>query len=81
VRLRSDETATGDRDPGARSLRDFLRRRFSRRSVLNPVYWSSFVLLACPPRWILPNLFRVWYGFLLHALAAARGRHPGGEAG
>jgi GT2 family glycosyltransferase len=72
VKLASDTTTTGDRDPGARSLREFLRRRFSKRSAHNPLYWTSFVMLACPPRWLLQNLYRVWRDFLVQAWLASR---------
>ena len=71
VRLTFDATTTGDLDPRAASLREYLSRCFSKRFAHNPVYWTSFVLLACPPIWILPNLWRVWYGFLLQLKAAA----------
>jgi len=71
VRLTFDAATTGDLDSRAASLRDFLGRCFSKRFAHNPVYWTSFVLLACPPAWILPNLLRVWYGFLLQLKAAA----------
>jgi len=71
VRLRYDEKTTGDLDPRAGSLREYLARCFSPRFAHNPLYWTSFVLLACPAAWILPNLMRVWYGFLLQAKAAA----------
>ena len=75
VRLWFDESTTGDRDPGAASLGEFLRRCFSKRFLQNPLYWTSFILLACPPAWILPNLFRVWYVFLGQVKdAATRGR-------
>lgn len=74
VRLRSNEATTGDRDAGAASLGEFLRRRFSRRSALNPLYWTSFVLLACPARHLLPNLYRVWRDFLVQAWRAAASR-------
>jgi GT2 family glycosyltransferase len=71
VRLWFDETSTGDLDPRAGSLREYLRRCFSKRFALNPLYWTTFIVLACPPAWILPNLFRVWYGFLAQLKAAA----------
>jgi hypothetical protein len=74
VRLKSNDLTTGDRDPGAGSLREFLRRRFSKRSAHNPVYWTTFVLLASPPAKILPNLYRVWRDFLVQARQAAASR-------
>jgi GT2 family glycosyltransferase len=71
VRLRSDQSTTGDRDPdAASSLGDYLRRRFSKRSVLNPWYWTTFILLSCPPAKVLPNLWRVWWDFLVRAKKA-----------
>jgi GT2 family glycosyltransferase len=74
VRLWSEDAATGDMDPGARSLRDYLGRCFSPRFMHNALYWTTFVLLACPPALVPLNLFRVWNGFLLQLSAAARGR-------
>jgi len=74
VRIGFDAATTGDLDPGGRALGDFLRRRFSKRSAHNPVYWTTFVLLACPAAWILPNLFRVWRDFLVQAWRAATSR-------
>jgi len=40
--------------------RGFFMRYWSKKSPDNPLYWSSFVLLASEPMWVLPNLFRVW---------------------
>jgi GT2 family glycosyltransferase len=77
VRLRADDTTTGDRDAQAGSLREYLRRRLSKRSVRNPLYWTSFILLACPPAWILPNIARVWWDFLVQAYRAAANRPSG----
>jgi GT2 family glycosyltransferase len=77
VRLRADDTTTGDRDAQAGSLREYLRRRLSKRSARNPLYWTSFILLACPPAWILPNIARVWWDFLVQAYRAAANRPSG----
>lgn len=74
VRLRFDESTTGDLDPRAGSLREYLGRCFSKRFAHNPLYWTTFIVLACPPAWILPNLFRVWYGFLGQVKDAATRR-------
>jgi GT2 family glycosyltransferase len=38
----------------------FLKKYFSAKSMMNPLAWTSFVLLACPWRWKLCNLYRVW---------------------
>jgi GT2 family glycosyltransferase len=67
VRLWLDEATTGDRDPGAASLGDYLRRCFSKRFVHNPLYWTTFILLSCPPAWMLQNIYRVWRDFLIQA--------------
>ena len=73
VRLQYDAATTGDLDPRAGSLRDYFRRCFSKRFAHNPIYWTTFILLACPPAWIPLNLFRVWYGFLVQIKDAATG--------
>jgi GT2 family glycosyltransferase len=73
VRLSVDEATTGDLDPRAGSLREYLSRCFSKRFAHNPIYWTTFILLACPPAWIPLNLLRVWVGFLGQIKAAASG--------
>jgi GT2 family glycosyltransferase len=72
LRLWSEDASTGDMDPRAASLREYLGRCFSPRFVHNPVYLTTLILLACPPSLVPRNLLRVWYGFLLQAAAAAR---------
>lgn len=77
VTLRYDAASTGDLDPRAASLGEFLRRCFSNRFALNPLRWTAFVLLACPARWIPLNLVRVCLGFLGQLRDAATGaRRP-----
>jgi GT2 family glycosyltransferase len=39
----------------------FLKRYFSIKSVLNPIYLSVFAILSAPKPWILPNLARIWF--------------------
>lgn len=51
---------TGYREIQEASFGAFLRKYWSKKSVLNPAYWSSFVLLASEPVWVIPNLLRVW---------------------
>ena len=63
LRLTTDETTTGHRDlSGIVSRNEFVQKYFSKRSVDNPVYWASFVLLACPWPWKPVHLSRVIYG-------------------
>jgi GT2 family glycosyltransferase len=52
--------ATGYRAITETSFAVFLKKYYSRKSAVNPAYWSSFVLLTSEPMWVLPNLFRVW---------------------
>lgn len=52
--------ATGYRNLDGIGFAQFLKRYFSKKSVGNPVYWTVFILLACPLRWIPLNVFRVW---------------------
>jgi len=34
---------------------------FSKKCAMNPVYWTSFALLACPIHWVPANIVRIWY--------------------
>lgn len=74
VRLWYDPTTTGIRSPSATSMRMFLRTTLSRRSVSNPVFWTSLVILACPRRLVLRNIIRVWRGFFRDLVLAGRRR-------
>ena len=74
VRLIVNEEATGQRVSDKSSLRAYLRSVFTKRSVPNPFYWTSFLLLACPLRYIPINLYRVWMGFLMELRQAIRTR-------
>jgi GT2 family glycosyltransferase len=61
--LSYDEETTGRLPVTTRSVREFLRTIFSRRSTENPIYWTTFVWLACPTPLIPRNLVRIWGGF------------------
>jgi GT2 family glycosyltransferase len=52
--------ATGYREMREASFVVFLRKYCSKKSAANPAYWSSFIVLASEPVWLLPNLLRVW---------------------
>jgi hypothetical protein len=63
LRLWVNEATTGHTRKtlaGEVSFAEFLRKNFSRKSKLNPIYLTAFVLLACPWRWKLQNAGRVW---------------------
>ena len=55
-----DKGATGYRNLEGESFTDFLKKYFSIKSALNPIYWSTFVLLASPKIYIPWLLIRVW---------------------
>jgi GT2 family glycosyltransferase len=60
LRLWLTEETTWNRDIGQEPFFVFLRLFFSKRSAYNPVTWTFFVTLACPPRWKLRNWFMIW---------------------
>jgi GT2 family glycosyltransferase len=70
--LRND--TTGYRQVGRGSLVEELRKAFSPRALYNPVFWSSFILLACPARYMPRNLWMVWRSFLLTVFRHRAGR-------
>ena len=76
VKLIVNEDATGQRMSDKSSLSAYFRSVFTKRSIPNPFYWTSFLLMACPARYIPINLYRVWNGFLLELQQAflRRGR-------
>jgi GT2 family glycosyltransferase len=74
VRLWYDATATGIRSVSRTSVRAYLRSTLTRRSVSNPIWWTTFLLLASPRRLLPANLLRVWRRFGSGLLAARRSR-------
>ena len=71
VRLVRDDLATGIRARDVTSVRAYLRSVFTIKATKNPIYWSTFVLLASPRRYLAGNLFRVWRKFAVGLLVAA----------
>ena len=65
VCLRFDDSPalTGIRSTMGLSIFQGLRRNLSIRSTANPVYWTSFVILGSPLRYLPVNIFRVWWRF------------------
>ena len=59
----------------AKSLGAYLKKMFSKKAAMNPVYFSSFVLITCPPRYIPVNLFRVWRIFAESVVQFMKGRN------
>lgn len=60
ITLKSNDAATGYRSLEGQTLADFFKKYFSIKSASNPIYWSTFVLLASPKLYIPWNLFKVW---------------------
>ena len=73
--ITSNEKTTGYREIRESSVKAALAKLFSRKASGNPVYWTSFILLAVPPLWIAPGLLRVWLGGA-RAFARSRTRTP-----
>jgi GT2 family glycosyltransferase len=77
VRLVMDEKATGIRVRDLRSPLAYLRSVFSIKATKNPIYWTTFVILASPKRYLVQNLIRVWRRFAKGLFRSARAS-PGG---
>lgn len=60
--IASNEETTGYREIKESSARAALSKLFSKKAPANPVYWTSFIMLTVPPKWILPGLLRIWAG-------------------
>lgn len=64
VKLWYNEGTTGVRSMHSLRPWEYLRTSFSKKTTENPVYWSTFILLACPFVYVPINLARVWRSFL-----------------
>jgi glycosyltransferase involved in cell wall biosynthesis len=60
LRLWLNEETTGFQDYSDLSFAEFLRKFFSKKSMLSPIYWTPFIILTCPNIWIPINIARVW---------------------
>jgi GT2 family glycosyltransferase len=76
VRLVADEVATGIRTVDRSSGGAYLRSVISIKATKNPIYWTTFVLLAAPRRLLARNLLQVWYRFGTGLLRAIRKPTP-----
>jgi GT2 family glycosyltransferase len=72
VWLVEDSTKTGQRTPATGSLMQFLSGVFSKRYLGNPIYWSTFVILASPWKYVPRCLWCIWRGFLKNLSTAVR---------
>jgi GT2 family glycosyltransferase len=74
ARLVVNEETTGQRTSDKTSVPAYLRSVFTRRSTGNPIYWTTFLLMACPARYLPVNVLRVWLGFMSGLRDALRGQ-------
>jgi GT2 family glycosyltransferase len=72
LRILLDEGTTGVYVDGTEALFVLLRKLFSKRSAVNPWYYSVFIALACPLRLKVRNLWQVWLNTwqMIHGAAA-----------
>lgn len=63
-----DRDQTGYRSFEQSGIVDFIQKSFSKRSVLNPVYHTSFILLTSPLSYMPLNVIKVWRNFFLHVV-------------
>jgi GT2 family glycosyltransferase len=61
-RLWLDEEATGYHNYKKMVFKDFIITYFSKRSAGNPIFRTTFIILVCPWRWKIINIFCVWCG-------------------
>ncbi len=52
-----DKETTGNMYYMDLTAKDFMKKMFSKKSVFNPVYKVTFIILACPLKYIPANLF------------------------
>lgn len=66
VKLRLDEETTGYHEMSSDSFFERLPKIFSKRSAINPLYGTMYIILTSPWFWIPYNILRVWL-FAVHA--------------
>jgi GT2 family glycosyltransferase len=72
VHLRYNEALSGIRSPDQPTLLEYLRKGLSIKSANNPIYWTSFILLASPLRHAPRNIAVVWKRFLAPVITQIR---------
>lgn len=61
LKLYANESATGISNfRNEKSYGDFLKHLFSKKYTLHPVYYSNFIMLACPWPWKIFHLLILW---------------------
>ena len=63
LKLTINNETTGVHSIKEKDIFNLLKAVFSKKTPLNPIYWLSYILLSCPPLYIIPhisqNLFRL----------------------
>lgn len=76
LRLYWNRAATGFREIEESALLPFLKKFFSKKSAGNPVYWSTFIFLACSMRYWPLHLARIWAGATFAVVRQIARWHP-----
>jgi len=61
LQLWGDESTTGTHFVEAESILSTVKQLFSIKTIPNPAVISAYIILACPYRWVLINLLRIWH--------------------
>jgi hypothetical protein len=65
LKLYANESATGIYNfKNEKTYGDFLKHLFSKKYTLHPIYYSNFILLACPWPWKIFHLLIFWLSSL-----------------
>ncbi|HEY5587480.1 MAG TPA: glycosyltransferase [Candidatus Paceibacterota bacterium] len=64
LKIISDESLTGLRKMEPKSIFNRISLIFSKKYVLNPIYFTVFLLFSCPLKYLLKNTLKIWYGAL-----------------
>jgi len=67
-----DPMQTGFRNFDHLGFIAFARQYFSKKSVSNPLHWTSFILLAVPGPYIVLHVFRVWRSAMMQLVRRVR---------
>ena len=68
LKLWDDQSISGIRDFNDKSHLKLLAKVFSKKSSSNPIYWTTFVILACPWKWKIQNVLRIWLKVIKFAI-------------
>jgi GT2 family glycosyltransferase len=60
IAIQLDREQTGYRNLEHLDFLDYVKRLFSKKNASNPIYWSTFILMAVPNSYIPKHLLRVW---------------------